>query len=274
MAVWRSDSVFELPGGLVTGDGRSLYEAELRPITGREEEWLAEHAEAPSAVAVTRVLSSCLARVGDMHVTPELARSLLAGDRDYLMLQLRRLTLGERVQAVLACPSCGGNVDVEFRVADVPVETRRQEAAAHAFMLQDGRRVRFRLPTGADQEAVLGLEIGEAAEALFARCLIHDGGTPATDAERAAIIEAMDRVAPQVDLELEVRCLECSYEFLSPFDTTSFFFQEMRLKRGQLMREVHWLAFYYHWSEGEILGLSRLRRRVYLDLLSDALREE
>src|SRR5262245_12656850 len=137
MVVWPSDSVFELPGGLVTSDGNRLTEAELQPFTGREEEWLADHANAPSAVAVTRVLSSCLARIGNVAGTPELVRSLLVGDRDYLMLQLRRMTLGERVQAVLACPACGKNIDVEFDVADVPVEPRPQQQAMHTFILQD-----------------------------------------------------------------------------------------------------------------------------------------
>ena len=46
----------------------------------------------------------------------------------------------------------------------------------------------------------------------------------------------------------------------------------MRIAGGQLFREVHSLAFYYHWTEAEILGLARERRRMYLSLLSDAVR--
>ena len=34
------------------------------------------------------------------------------------------------------------------------------------------------------------------------------------------------------------------------------------------MREVHYLALHYHWSESEILNLQRDRRRGYLALLS------
>ena len=59
-----------------------------------------------------------------------------------------------------------------------------------------------------------------------------------------------------------------------PFDLTAFFFDEMRVSSRQLLREVHTLAFYYHWSESEILGLRRTRRREYLELLSEALRQE
>ena len=59
-----------------------------------------------------------------------------------------------------------------------------------------------------------------------------------------------------------------------PFDPTAFFFEELRISAERLLREVHVLAFYYHWSESEILGLERDRRRAYLALLSDTLRQE
>jgi len=61
---------------------------------------------------------------------------------------------------------------------------------------------------------------------------------------------------------------------VAPFDTTAFFFSEMKINGGQLLREIHSLAFYYHWSEAEIMGLPRDRRRAYLGLLRDALRQE
>jgi hypothetical protein len=38
-----------------------------------------------------------------------------------------------------------------------------------------------------------------------------------------------------------------------------------------LYREVHYLAFNYHWSEEEIMGMSRERRRRYIEVLADAI---
>jgi hypothetical protein len=69
-------------------------------------------------------------------------------------------------------------------------------------------------------------------------------------------------------------CPECSRTFLNPFDTTAFFLDEMRITAGQLLREVHALALHYHWSEADILSLTRERRRSHLSLLSDTLRRE
>jgi predicted RNA-binding Zn-ribbon protein involved in translation (DUF1610 family) len=267
-----------LPGGLVLGEDRRLEDAELRPLTGRDEDWLASHPALPSAIAVTRVLSSCLIRIGDAKPTRNLVRRLLVGDRDYLILQLRRLTLGDEFQAVFRCPACGGNLDVNFDAKDVPVSFRPQVAADHSIPLGSAaeaeRTVRFRLPCGADQEAVLGLDPNRGAEALLDRCVLDNGGIPLSLSERDAIVDAMDHLAPQVDLELDLACPECGNQFVAPFDTTAFFFSEIKINGGQLLREIHSLAFYYHWSEAEIMGLPRDRRRTYLGLLSDALRQE
>src|SRR5262245_56987153 len=107
-----------LPGGLIVGH-RCLVEAELRPLSGREEEWLARHRGLPIALRVTRLLSDCLVGIGDTATTAELVNLLLVGDRDYLIFALRRLTFGDRFQAVLPCPTCLAPMDISFNADDV-----------------------------------------------------------------------------------------------------------------------------------------------------------
>jgi hypothetical protein len=136
------------------------------------------------------------------------------------------------------------------------------------------RLVRFRLPSGGDQEAVLGVDASIAASELLNRCVFDDSGRSLSEEEREAVIAEMERLAPRVELELDAVCPECGHSFIAPFDTTAFFFEEMRASRDQLLREFHALAFYYHWSENDILSLGRDRRRTYLGLLSEALRQE
>jgi hypothetical protein len=263
---------------LIVGENRRLSEVELRPLTGYEEEWLARHPQAPSAQVVTRLLSACLVRVEDTAPSSDLVRGLLVGDRDYLMLQLRLLTLGDEFQAVFLCPACHAKMDVTVQAGEIPVERRPQTAACYTLELpatgSSGRTVRFRLPTGADQEAVLGMDLQSALAALLNRCLLDDGGVALSPEEREAVVDAMDHFAPQLQVELDLTCPECAHAFLAPFDPIGFFFQEMRIKGEQLLREIHFLAFYYHWSEAEILRLSRDRRRAYLSMLSDALRRD
>ncbi len=105
----------KLPGGLVLDDRHRLESAELRPLTGRDEEWIAAHPTAPSAIAVTRILTSCLVRIGEAKPTEKLVRRLLVGDRDFLVLQLRRLTLGDEFHVVFSCTACGNKMDVAIR---------------------------------------------------------------------------------------------------------------------------------------------------------------
>ena len=218
-ATQLSDGVCDLPGGLVLDDGRRLDRAELRPLTGREEEWVTQHAATASAHLVTKLLSACFVRLDDHAVNSEMIAKLLAGDRDYLILQLRRMTLGDQFAAVFSCPACGRAMDVEFLAQDISIEPRPQNAAIYTWHGAE-RFINYRLPNGADQEAIADLAPSEAVEALFARCLVFDGGTPLSVEERAAVIAEMDRLAPQIDLELDLNCPECGHSFTTPFDCT------------------------------------------------------
>jgi hypothetical protein len=265
-----------LPGGLVgdAGDG-CLTTAVLRPLTGAEEEWLASHPDAPSAVAVTHLLSHCLLGLGERTPDRDLVRRLLVGDRDFLMLQLRRLTLGDQLQAVVSCPACTAPMDVDFRLGDVPVQPRPQRRASYTIEVSDGpqpRTIHFRLPTGADQEEVLDAELEDAAAALLARCVLDPGDGVLSEAEMMAVEAAMETQAPGIDLELDVSCPECGAASVIPFDLTRFFLDELALQTTTFLREVHYLALHYHWSLAEILGLTRSRRRAFLSLLADQLR--
>jgi hypothetical protein len=272
------EGIFPLPGGLIVGENRRLSKVGLRPLTGYEEEWLARHSRTPSAQVITRLLSACLVRIDDTAPASDLARRLLVGDRDYLILQLRRLTLGDEFQAVFQCPACNAKMDVTVQADEIPVERCPQTAACYTLELpapgSSGRTVRFRLPTGADQEAVLGMDLPAAVDALLNRCILDDEGVPLSPEECKAVVEKMDQLAPQLEVELDLTCPECAHAFPAPFDPITFFFQEMRINSDQLLREIHLLAFYYHWSEAEILRLRRDRRRAYLSLLSDALRRD
>jgi hypothetical protein len=113
-----------------------------------------------------------------------------------------------------------------------------------------------------------------AAEELLDRCVVDDGGQKLSSRDREELVVEMEQLAPQIDVELDLTCPECSHEFELPFDITAFFFDEVAVKADELLHEVHALAFHYHWSESEILSLERRRRRAYLALLHEALRQD
>ena len=83
-----------LPAGYLDASGDQHRQAELRALTGREEEILTQ-SDPVSAVLVTEVLSRCVKRIGSIEpVSPSIIRELLVGDRQYLLLMLRQLTFG------------------------------------------------------------------------------------------------------------------------------------------------------------------------------------
>jgi hypothetical protein len=266
----------QLPGGYWDDDGRLHRSFELSALTGREEELLLTAGSGrETASLVTAVLSHCLVSLGELSPVPSsVVRSLLVGDRQYLLLRLRQLTFGDSVRANLLCPwrDCGARVSATFSLSAVPVMSPTERAPTFTVPLLDSS-VTFRLPTGADQEELSALATTNEAEALtrlLARCVL----SPAADlpsSARAELEDHMARLAPHVEQTMEVACVECGRTFLAPFDIHRYLLGELRTDRELLYQEVHYLAFHYHWSETEIMAMPRDKRRTYIELLGDAI---
>jgi hypothetical protein len=279
-------AVIELPGGRCLGDGRRVGEAELRGLCGHDEDWLSGCAdETPAAVVVTDLLARVTVRLGERRPpTRDDLLDLLVADRDYLLLRLRELSFGGAVAVVQQCPACDQAMDVDFEVAGVPVERRPQRTGRVELEVAgpDGRaaRVGVHLPTGRDQEA-LATTGHNGPLALLQRCVETVDGRPAEAADWALLAslavqidEAMERASPSVELAMDLVCPECGHRFAADYPVASLVLDDLRLSARQLMAEVHGLAYYYHWPERDILGLSRRRRRTYLDLVSRQLTRE
>ena len=268
--------IVRLPGGVVIDDDDRLDVAEIGTVTGHQEDWVARHRWASQAESTTELLAACVTSLDGRPASRELIRRMLVGDRDFLMMQLRRITFGDEVHAVAACPSCEAPMDVTLRIDEIPVTRRPQTAAVYEIRPagKEGDPITFRLPCGADQEAIAALDPAEGAEALIGRCVVRPAAQALLPGDRAAIAAAMEELAPGVDVELDLTCPDCGSAFADAIDLPSFFLSELRGGVDHLLREVHSLAFYYGWSERDILSMDRERRRAYLRILSDALRQE
>lgn len=280
-----------LPGGLIDEAGSVHDQVEVRALSGREEELLMAK-RMTGASLVTDVLSRCVRR-GGQPIDAETARRLLVADRQFALLKIREATFGERVQGSVPCPwaECGERVAVSFSTLDVPVAPSLDKGPTYTLTLSSeampgaddiDRRVRFRLPNGGDQEAlaaVLAENEAAALTGLLERCVLAIGGadgppkggslTLLSPWARLEIEAAMEDVCPRVDLLMDLACVECGRRFSAPFDLQAFFFGELRLSGDLLYREVHYLAYHYHWSEQEIMEMAHGRRRQYVDLLAE-----
>ena len=88
---------FELPSGI---------EVELREMTGAEEELLTNQRLIRTGDAVNQVPRNCLVKLGD-NEEPAVkdVLDLLSGDRLFILVRLRQISLGEEVELELACPN-------------------------------------------------------------------------------------------------------------------------------------------------------------------------
>ncbi len=268
-------------------EGACHREAELRELTGEEESYLVEPG-APWLPAqwATEVLARCLVSLGEKTpVTRDAVRSLTVGDREALLLQLRRISTGDPLQCILTCPSpdCRRKMDLELKVSDLLVPPCSEAMQTYETTVEDAGQaywVRFRVPTGSDQEAAAALarsDLGGAEELLLRRCveLVTGVDGAGVDSFPAAIREQlparMAELDSQAELTLRLTCPVCYCPFAAIFDAISYVFEEMRARVSHLYREVHLLAYHYHWSLSEILGMHMRTRRRYLQLLEDDL---
>lgn len=241
----------ELPVGHLDEDGVLHRTARLRKMTGHEEALLADRKlRKNGGKLVTELLGSCLRSVGTKKASPKLAASLSSADRNFLLLELRKITFGSELDARYTCPACGEVSEVREDLEELPV--RRSDGDAHPEVvveLVDGYednegnvydRAVFRLPTGSDEERIAG-ELKENASrgmnALLARCLVALGDMPSkvrealgtklfadlTLQDRARIERALREQMPGVDLRREIECGSCDHRFSVSLDLTSFF---------------------------------------------------
>ncbi|ASQ92744.1 hypothetical protein [Streptomyces sp. 11-1-2] len=187
-----------------------------------------------------------------------------------------------------------GEWTVEFRlptVADL-------EAAARAVAGAGGRATG---DWGGPGDGLLGADMGgggpvdadggEAAEAstaavrarraLLARCLVsaHRAGQPVPadrlpmaelpEPVQRKLAEAAEHADPAADVTLNVACPECGEATRAELDIASYLWAELDHWARDLLLDVHLLATAYGWSEPQILALSPLRRRYYLELCAD-----
>jgi len=262
--------------------GACLREVRVRPAA-EDDEGLVEDLSAASLPLQrhTRLLEHCvLGLAGD-----DIDR-LSVGDRETLLLHVRRLTFGDRIDCVLPCPRCGERMDFQLRIQSLLARTDPSQSAQYFEETVEAAgerlRVRFRVPCGADLEDALqvpGRPVADAVNAILARCVecVHaDTSRTAIPMDQwpsglaGRISERMSELDPQAETALQLICPACQHAFAAFFDIGDYFFRELKSREHRRYREVHQLALAYHWSEADILSMSPRKRQLYLDLVSES----
>jgi hypothetical protein len=205
---------------------------------------------------------------------------LSIGQRDSQLLALREQLFGPYLDSSAVCPACGQRIEWRNTVADFVERAGDVDNKVGAIYTLDchGYQLQFRLPDSRDIVlAVTDIQAsddGDAAQRmLLSRCLVtaSNNGEPCAvtqlpEAVLQTLAETLEQLDPLAEIRIGLECTECAHSWEILFDIASFLCAEVDDWAQHMLRSVSRLAAAYGWSESEILGLSPLRRQLYLGM--------
>ena len=261
-----------LPGG-IHRDGSHHRSACLHPVDGELEMTIAacDKTTISRPARTTHILTSAVERIGDLVMNRELAEELSVGDRTFLMLHIGAMVAGDNVWSTSRCSCCGEQFDICVKRTGLTIRESSHTYPITKIAL-NGTSVLVRTPIGADQQWLCDHRPSNPRAALLARCITtvndkqphdKDGYVAGLgEAERDILEQVIESMGPEVECSLSTRCPECGKQQRINFDPCRF-----HGSMDDLEKQIHTLAFYYHWSEGDILSIPRNRRLRYLQMI-------
>ena len=240
-----------LPVGYTDDKGRVHRQAVLRKMCGKDEELLYDDT-LNSGHLVTELLKNCLVRLGELtEIDSGLVSQLFTADRNYLLLELRRITLGNDLHSLYNCPHCGSSVAVVENLHEVDIRRLDEAQSSEDIQvsLEDGYLDRegkthldltLGLPRGIDEEAVAPMVARDplkAQDALLLRCIKGFGTLSKvsldaygikilrdlTIGDRRRLQTALSEELPGINLQRLVHCGPCNNSFQGVMDVSNFF---------------------------------------------------
>jgi hypothetical protein len=231
-----SENVIELPGGHVTAAGEVITTAEVRELTGRDEEAISK---APSiGKAMLTVLQRGTVKIGDIPADEKLLDELLVGDRDALLLGIIKATFGSTTEITSYCGGCGEaktvavdlDADIKSRVLTNPLEER-------VFTVKGKKGdIVVKLPNGRVQKELINNADKTSAELntiVLEKTVVSINGADVISknqvqnlsiADRRKITDEINLRAPGPQFEdLKVACPDCEGEVTVPISLGTLF---------------------------------------------------
>ena len=177
--------------------------------------------------------------------------ALYTADRNYLLMEIRRITLGDRMMAHYPCPRCGADIAVLEDLSEIRVRKLAEDEHLEVITvaLEDGYQdksgtthteLAFSLPRGEDEEFVSPMAERDplkAQDALLLRCITRFGSLPKktleaygvkilrelTMGDRRRMQVALSQGLPGMELQRSVHCDPCGTTFEGVIDMSNFF---------------------------------------------------
>jgi len=191
-----SDSEVSLPGGYILPNGDLVTKAEVKELTGADEEAISKAGSTAKSLNV--LLQRGLVKLGDKDVAKEDLDALLSGDRDSILLGIRKVTFGKNLTVSVRCVSCSQeqNSDIDLD-EDVPVKRLSDPVSDRFWEVQTKHGVvHLALPNGITQKKLmdnLDKTSSEINTMLLAGCIVSVNGSPSIGASTALSLGMADR---------------------------------------------------------------------------------
>lgn len=239
--------IFTLPCGFMDDEGNFHTEAEIREITGVEEDILLGKGGS-GFQRLNSVLTNCVVRIGTINDPRKLASvvtRLRTADRTFLLIQLRRVSLGDRYPFEFKCPSCREKSVLELDLSELETQpTKDPERETFDFSTPSGKKLVVKAMNGV-VEAELDRQVrkrndDQMTALLLARIESIDGKEGKglkpilksfTSRDRNAIRSFFDEIDGGVETDVEVECPSCGEEEevgVRPTDSGFFFPSSVR----------------------------------------------
>ena len=185
----------KLPGGFIE-NGEVISTAEVRELTGVDEEAIAKASTTGKALNV--LLQRGLVKIGSREATFADLDNLLSGDRDAILIGIRRITFGDTLDLSIQCGNCGVNQEVEIDISqDIPVKNLDDAVADRTWRVKTKKGyVTVSLPTGITQKKLIENADKTTAEIntmLLAGCVMSVNDEPSMGASTVLSLGMNDR---------------------------------------------------------------------------------
>lgn len=210
-------------------NGEFLHDAEVRELTGKDEEALAKFTD--MIELVDAIITRATVRIGSIDFTdmPVSERqtylgNLLVGDRELLFLGVIAATYGNERDVPYTCPHCESNNEVTILIdEDFSPKEVDDLREFYEYVTSRGETVVYRLSNGFDALAVSrkkGLSLPQMNSLFLSHCILSVNGEPPLSPmefvlnmgmkDRRAILEQMSNKQPTVDMNLKLKCPSCN----------------------------------------------------------------
>lgn len=245
------ENVFELLQGYKSADGVVHKEYVLREMDGSDEEAISKkEIKANGAKVLRTLLTRCCTRIGSIckdDIKPAewtaIIQSLVAFDQDMMLLNLRRISLGEEIETEYDCPNPDCKEKISYTMGidelevipydgleEIPFELPKGAKDKEGNLLRKGT---IRRPNGLDREildSVIRSNVGRANTLMLARCITNLEGKPVHDdlirslsvKDRNYLLDLLDQHKFGINMQVEIECPTCYETFKASLNAVNF----------------------------------------------------